>query len=107
MEYTENIEQELPNFHMKAILDSKYKYVYSTLLSKRVYVLNTLLPKTLFKKHKKLFGYSDIGWTVKDPKKLTTTLLEEGIWDLSKNSNDDDTEVSAPKFETDLNKEEK
>ena len=106
MENTENVEQEMSSLQMKAILDSKYKYVYSTLLRKRVYVLNTLLSKALFKKHKKLFGYSDIGWTVKDPKKLTITLLEEGIWDLSKNSSDY-PETSVPELELDLNEKQK
>lgn len=65
------------------LLEEKFKLVYSQRLAKKVYVLKEWVDKPVFDRHKKLFGYTDIGWTVKYPKQLIRVLIREGIWQSS------------------------
>jgi hypothetical protein len=65
---------------ISVLLEEKFKLVYSQRLAKKVYVLKEWVDKPAFDRHKKLFGYTDIGWTVKYPKQLIRVLLKEGIW---------------------------
>lgn len=62
------------------LLSTKFKIVYSQKLDRNVYTLIEWVEKSVFKKYKKLFGYTDIGWTVKHPKQLSRALLSENIW---------------------------
>ena len=74
---TELTQDELDN-----LIEEKYKLVYSERLGRKVYTLAEWVDKEVFKRHKKLFGYTDIGWTVKHPKQLIRALVKEGVWDL-------------------------
>ena len=65
---------------MERLIEEKYKLVYSEKLDRKVFTLIDWIDKITFKKYKKLFGYTDIGWTVKHPKQLIRALVEEGIW---------------------------
>lgn len=67
---------------IERLIHEKYKSVFSEKLDRKVYTLVDWIDKEIFKKHKKLFGYTDIGWTVKHPKHLIRALIEEGVWDL-------------------------
>lgn len=67
---------------MDHLIDSKYRMVYSERLGRKVYVLKKWVDKGVFKRHKRLFGYTDIGWTVKHPKQLIRALASEGIWGI-------------------------
>ena len=62
------------------VVDEKFKLEYSAKLGKKVYVLKQWLEKGQFERHKRLFGHTDIGWTVKYPRHLARVLLIEGIW---------------------------
>lgn len=73
---------ELTEEQITSLIEKKYKLVYSERLGRKVYVLNEWVEKPVFKRHKKLFGYTDIGWTVKHPKQLIRALVEEGVWTL-------------------------
>ncbi|MCY3411257.1 MAG: hypothetical protein INQ03_06410 [Candidatus Heimdallarchaeota archaeon] len=77
----EDNEDQLSLDELEEIMKRKYKMVYSERLGRKVYVLKKWVDKPVFKRHKKLFGYTDIGWTVKHPKQLIRVLLIEGIWD--------------------------
>ena len=48
--------------------------------------LKDWIDKATFKRHKKLFGYTDIGWTIKHPKQLVRVLVAEGVWNLETDS---------------------
>ena len=65
---------------MERLILVKYKSVYSEKLDRKVYTLIDWIDKEVFKKYKKLFGYTDIGWTVKHPKQLIRALIADGIW---------------------------
>ncbi len=67
--------------HLKSIMNQRYKKIYSERLDKYVYVLRGWVPKDTFKKYKQLFGYCDVGWTVKHPKTLIKLLIEDQLWD--------------------------
>lgn len=73
---------ELTEKEIEYYLEKKYRKVYSERLSRKVYTLIEWVNKDVFKRHKKLFGYTDIGWTVKHPKQLIRTMIREGIWEL-------------------------
>lgn len=62
------------------LMKCKYKLIFSEKIERKVYTLIEWIDKSLFKKYKKLFGYTDIGWTVKHPKQLIRALIFEGIW---------------------------
>lgn len=68
------------------IISLKLKLVFSERLGRKVYVLKDWIDKATFKRHKKLFGYTDIGWTIKHPKQLVRALVAEGVWNLEKES---------------------
>ncbi len=70
------------------LMKCKYRLIFSEKLERKVYTLIEWIDKPLFKKYKKLFGYTDIGWTVKHPKQLIRALISDGIW-----SADDDCEL--------------
>ena len=53
---------------------------YSPKLGKKVYVLKTWVDKAIFERYRRLFGHTDIGWTVKHPRHLARVLYIEGIW---------------------------
>lgn len=40
------------------------------------------IDEPVFKRRKKFFGYTDIGWTVKHPEDLIKALVEEGVWSI-------------------------
>ena len=67
---------------MDRLIENKYRLVYSERLGRKVYVLKNWVDKAIFKRHKKLFGYTDIGWTVKHPKQLIRVLVTETIWEI-------------------------
>lgn len=69
------------------MMEEKFKIVYSERLGKNVHVIKTWVEEPVFKRHKKLFGYTDIGWTVRHPQDLIKALVEEGIWSLEKKMN--------------------
>ncbi|OLS24965.1 MAG: hypothetical protein HeimC2_20200 [Candidatus Heimdallarchaeota archaeon LC_2] len=71
---------EISDSIVEQLMHSKYKLVFSEKLERKVYTLFEWVDKSIFKKHKKLFGYTDIGWTVKHPKQLIRVLISEGIW---------------------------
>ncbi|MHA2248763.1 MAG: hypothetical protein ACXAD7_00305 [Candidatus Kariarchaeaceae archaeon] len=73
---------ELTQDELDYLLEEKYNLVYSERLGRKVYTLDEWVDKDIFKRHKKLFGYTDIGWTVKHPKQLIRALVKEGVWDL-------------------------
>lgn len=77
----DKLEEQSPD--LQSLLEKKYKVVYSERLDRDVYTLVDWVDKSVFKRYKKLFGYTDIGWTVKHPKKLARALLTDGIWNLS------------------------
>ena len=52
---------KLSNDLMEKIIEEKYRQVYSDRLGRKVYVLKSWVSKPVFKRHKKLFGYTDIG----------------------------------------------
>ena len=68
---------------MERMMEEKYNLVFSEKLDRKVYTLIDWIDKPTFKKHKKLFGYTDIGWTVKHPKQLIRALVAEGVWDVT------------------------
>ena len=68
---------------LKQLVKMKYRKVFSIRLDKYVYVLRNWVDRSVFKGNKKLFGYTDIGWTVKHPLELTKIMLELGHWDLA------------------------
>jgi len=70
----------IPDEDIERFIEDKYKLIYSEKLDRKVYTLIDWIDKDVFKKHKKLFGYTDIGWTVKHPKQLIRALVSEGIW---------------------------
>jgi hypothetical protein len=72
--------RQIENEEIESLLDKKFKLVYSHRLAKKVYVLKEWVDKPVFDRHRKLFGYTDIGWTVKYPKQLVRILLKEGTW---------------------------
>ncbi|MCE7735210.1 MAG: hypothetical protein GPJ54_10055 [Candidatus Heimdallarchaeota archaeon] len=53
--------------------------------------MRSWVEKSVFKRHKTLFGYTDIGWTVKHPKQLIRALIIEEVWKL----NPEDDSVST------------
>jgi len=73
-------KSEITDTVIQQLLDKKYKMVYSERLGRKVYVLIDWVEKDVFNRHKKLFGYTDVGFTVKYPKQLIRALLIEGIW---------------------------
>ena len=73
---------ELSANEIDYLLGKKYKEVYSERLGRKVYTLMEWVEKEVFKRHKKLFGFTDIGWTVKHPKQLIRALMKEGVWEL-------------------------
>jgi hypothetical protein len=73
---------ELSANEIDYLLEKKYKMVYSERLGRKVYSLIEWVEKPIFKRHKKLFGYTDVGWTVKHPKQLIRALVKEGVWQL-------------------------
>ena len=73
-EVSDSIEEQL--------MKTKYRLVFSEELERKVYTLFEWVDKSIFKKYKKLFGYTDIGWTVKHPKQLIRALVSEGIWSI-------------------------
>ncbi len=77
-------ELRIPDELMGKIMEEKYLRVYSEMLDKKVYTLKHHLTKELFKRYKKQFGYADVGWTVKHPKRLIQLLIMDGIWELPK-----------------------
>jgi len=72
----------IPEESMKKMMEIKYRKIYSEILDRKVYTLRHHLSKDLFKKYKKQFGYADVGWTVKHPKRLIQLLLLDGIWEV-------------------------
>jgi hypothetical protein len=67
---------------MERLINEKYKLIFSEKLGRKVYTLIDWIEKPVFKKYKKLFGYTDIGWTVKHPKQLIRALVAEGVWNV-------------------------
>lgn len=76
--YNHTISEE----DVERLIEEKYKSVFSEKLDRKVYTLVDWIDKEIFKKYKKLFGYTDIGWTVKHPKQLIRALVNEGVWDI-------------------------
>lgn len=76
------VDNDLDLDQIDLLMEEKFRKTYSDRLGKDVYVLIEWLEKLIFKKHKKLFGYTDIGWTVKEPKKLIRELIKEGVWTI-------------------------
>lgn len=76
----QNDNHTLSEEDLNRLIEEKYKLVFSEKLERKVYTLVDWIDKSTFKKYKKLFGYTDIGWTVKHPKQLIRALVEEGIW---------------------------
>lgn len=72
--------EPVPDEIIDTLIDNKFKQEYSAKLGKQVYVLKQYLDKEVFERHKRLFGYTDIGWTVKYPRHLCRVLVKEGIW---------------------------
>lgn len=79
----EYLKLDVPEEVIDELLNEQYTLVFSEKLQKKVYVLKVWIEKPLFKKYKKLFGYTDIGWTVKHPRNLTKALIYEGIFKVS------------------------
>lgn len=67
---------------LERMMEKKFKVVYSERLEKDVHVIKIWIDEPVFKRHKKLFGYTDIGWTVKHPEDLIKALVEEGVWSI-------------------------
>ena len=82
MEEESGSQNECSEEEIITLMDKKYKLVYSERLGRKVYVLREWIDKSVFKRHKKLFGYTDIGWTIKYPKQLIRVLVQEEIWSL-------------------------
>ena len=80
---------EVSDSIVEQLMQTKYRLVFSEELDRKVYTLFEWIDKSIFKKYKKLFGYTDIGWTVKHPKQLIRALISEGIWSIN------DVEVAA------------
>ena len=78
----DNDSTELSMSEIEFLVNQNYKMVYSERLGRKVYQLIDWVDKSVFKRHKKLFGFTDIGWTVKHPKQLIRALISEGIWVL-------------------------
>ena len=72
--------KEVPDSIVEQIMNTKYRLVFSEKLDRKVYTLIDWIDKSTFKRYKKLFGYTDVGWTVKHPKRLIRELITEGIW---------------------------
>jgi len=70
----------VPDELISRLVEEKFKLEYSPKLGRKVYVLKTWLDKSTFERHKHLFGYLDIGWTVKYPRHLTRIMVIEGNW---------------------------
>ncbi|MHA2097109.1 MAG: hypothetical protein ACW99A_00375 [Candidatus Kariarchaeaceae archaeon] len=79
-----NENHKISEEDMERLIDEKYKLIFSETLGRKVYTLIDWIDKSVFKKYKKLFGYTDIGWTVKHPKQLIRALVAEGVWDTNK-----------------------
>ncbi|MHA2033526.1 MAG: hypothetical protein ACW99Q_29505 [Candidatus Kariarchaeaceae archaeon] len=75
-----NDNHTLTEEDMERLIEEKYKLVFSEKLGRKVYTLIDWIEKPVFKRYKKLFGYTDIGWTVKHPKQLIRALVSEGLW---------------------------
>ena len=75
-----NSNQVISDEDIERLIEEKYKSVFSEKLDRKVYTLIDWIDIEVFKKHKKLFGYTDIGWTVKHPKQLIRALVADGIW---------------------------
>lgn len=73
--------RHVPHEVITKVVEEKFKRQYSEKLGKKVYVLKKWLDKDIFERHKDLFGYTDIGWTVKAPRHLARVLLLEEIWE--------------------------
>ena len=73
---------EVSDSTVEQLMKTKYRLVFSEELERKVYTLFEWVDKSIFKKYKKLFGYTDIGWTVKHPKQLIRAHVSEGIWSL-------------------------
>ena len=83
----ENSEsEEMLDEEISKLISLKLKLVFSERLGRKVFVLKDWIDKSTFKRHKKLFGYTDIGWTIKHPKQLVRALVAEGIWILENDS---------------------
>ena len=80
---------EVSDSIVEQLMQTKYRLVFSEELERKVYTLFEWIDKSIFKKYKKLFGYTDIGWTVKHPKQLIRALISEGIWSIN------DVEIAA------------
>lgn len=78
---------------MERLMEEKYREVYSEELGRYVFVIRSWVEKPVFKRYKSLFGYTDIGWTVKHPKQLIRALVEEGIWTEKLSSVDDPNSI--------------
>ena len=77
---------EMSDEEINKIISLKLKLVFSERLGRKVFVMKDWIDKPIFKRHKKLFGYTDIGWTIKHPKQLVRALVAEGIWVLENES---------------------
>ena len=73
---------------IERMMDEKYRKVYSEELGRYVFVIRSWVEKSVFKRHKTLFGYTDIGWTVKHPKQLIRALVTEEVWTEKLNPKD-------------------
>ncbi|MDH5404408.1 MAG: hypothetical protein OEY49_18050, partial [Candidatus Heimdallarchaeota archaeon] len=60
-EKNDETNEDIPIEEMERIMELKYRRVYSERLARKVYVLIDWIEKPLFKKYKRLFGYTDIG----------------------------------------------
>lgn len=70
---------QLIDINMKRLLEEKFRLVYSERVGTEVYVLIDWLEKSIFKKYKNLYRYTDIGWIVRHPKQLIRSLIRDGI----------------------------
>lgn len=80
----QNEINKLSEEEIEQLMQAKYKLIFSEKLGRKVYTLIDWIDKPIFKRHKKLFGYTDIGWTVKHPKQLIRVLVAEGVWKVTK-----------------------
>lgn len=99
----DNGSTELNNAEIEYLVKQNYKMVYSERLGRNVFQLKDWVDKSVFKRHKKLFGYTDIGWTVKHPKQLIRALISEGIWVLAPEIR---LEIAAAESQEDITNEE-
>jgi hypothetical protein len=83
---TNSESHEMSDEEINQIISLKLKLVFSERLGRKVFVLKDWIDKSLFKRHKKLFGYTDIGWTIKHPKQLVRALVAEGTWVMENES---------------------